>query len=195
MALDIRRSAEQNIIFYRKQINTLIQNDKKALVAKTLKEKQLDLENNFTYYQLTIYVYSFSSFLEILLLGNFNKDYLLQVSDKLLLNSKEYEELFDVALDHLKTTANTSTESKALKGVGSLFLKAKEGSWLNKKGEKINEVAIKQSLDSFIALQEDKSTIFIKNIEQAEILFNECNNIYFDKDGIYFRQNLPFSKK
>ena len=187
LVLDIKRSAEQNIIFYQKQINTLIQNDKKALVAKTLKEKQLDLENNFTYYQLTIYVYGFASFLEVLLLGNFNKDYLLQVKGKLLVNSKDYKDLFDVALDHLKSTANTSTESKTLKGIGGLLLKAKEGSWLNKKGEAINNAAIKQSLDSFIILQEDKSTIFVKNIEQTKTLFNECNNVYFDKDGIYLK--------
>lgn len=187
LVLDIKRSAEQNIIFYQKQIKTLIQNDKKALVAKTLKEKQLDLENNFTYYQLTIYVYSFASFLEVLLLGNFNKDYLLQVKGKLLVNSKDYKDLFDVTLDHLKSTANTSTESKALKGIGGLLLKTKEGSWLNKKGESINDAAIKQSLDSFIVLQEDKSTIFVKNIEQTKTLFNECNNVYFDKDGIYFK--------
>lgn len=187
LVLDIKRSAEQNIIFYQKQINTLIQNDKKALVAKTLKEKQLDLENNFTYYQLTIYVYGFASFLEVLLLGNFNKDYLLEVKGKLLVNSKDYKDLFDVALDHLKSTANTSTESKTLKGIGGLLLKSKEGSWLNKKGEAINNAAIKQSLDSFIVLQEDKSTIFVKNLEQTKTLFNECSNVYFDKDGIYFK--------
>lgn len=187
LVLDIKRSAEQNIIFYQKQINTLIQNDKKALVAKTLKEKQLDLENNFTYYQMTIYVYGFASFLEVLLLGNFNKEYLLQVKDKLLDNSKAYKDLFDVALDYLKSTANTSAESKALKGIGGLLLKTKEGSWLNKKGEAINDAAIKQSLDSFIVLQEDKSTFFVENIEQTKTLFNECNNIYFDKDGIYFK--------
>ena len=187
LVLDIKRSAEQNLIFYQKQIKTLIQNDKKALVAKTLKEKQLDLENNFTYYQLTIYVYSFASFLEVLLLGNFNKDYLLQVKSKLLINSKDYKDLFDVALEHLKSTANTSTESKTLKGIGGLLLKTKEGTWLNKKGEAINNAANKQSLDSFIALQEDKSTIFVKNIEQAKTLFNECGNVYFDKNGIYFK--------
>ena len=187
LVLDIERSAEQNLIFYQKQIKTLIQNDKKALVAKTLKEKQLDLENNFTYYQLTIYVYSFASFLEVLLLGNFNKDYLLQVKSKLLVNSKDYKDLFDVALEHLKSTANTSTESKTLKGIGGLLLKTKEGSWLNKKGEAINNAANKQSLDSFVALQEDKSTIFVKNIEQAKTLFNECGNVYFDKNGIYFK--------
>ncbi len=187
LVLDIKRSAEQNIIFYQKQINVLIQNDKKALVAKTLKEKQLELENNFNYYQLTIYVYSFAQFLEVLLLGNFSKDYLSQVREKLLLNSNEYKELFDKTLDHLKSTANTSTESKALKGIGGLLLKAKEESWLNKKGKEINDVAIRQNLDSFIMLQEDKSSVFIKNIEQAEILFNECKSIYFDKNGVYFQ--------
>ena len=187
LVLDIKRSAEQNIIFYQKQINVLIQNDKKALVAKTLKEKQLELENNFNYYQLTIYVYSFAQFLEVLLLGNFNKDYLSQVREKLLLNSNEYKELFDETLDHLKSTANSSTESKALKGLGGLLLKTKEESWLNKKGKEINDAAIRQNLDSFIILQEDKTSVFIKNIEQAEMLFNECNNIYFDKNGIYFQ--------
>ncbi len=36
-------------------------------------------------------------------------------------------------------------------------------------------------LIAFIVLQKDKSTIFIKNIEQTKTLFNERNNVYFDK--------------
>ena len=185
LALDIKRSAEQNIIFFKKSINSLIKIDKKALVAKTLQERQKELENEFSYFQLSLYIYGFSTFLEVLLLGNFNKDYLTQTSEKLNSYSQEYLEVFNEGLEYLEKTANSSTESKALKGIGDLLLKTKEGSWLNKKGEEINKASIKQSLDTFMAFKDDKTQIFRDNINLTEVLFNECKDICFDEDGIY----------
>jgi|GEM_PF-5237988 len=186
LVLDIKRSAEQNIVFFRKQIDSSIQNDKHALVAKTLKERQQELENEFSYYQLTLYIYGFACFLDVLLLGNFNKEFLAQTNEKLALYSSQYLELFETALEHLKKTVNTSTESKALHGVGGLLLKAKAGSWLNKKGEAIVNASIKQSLDSFLLLKEDKALVFSENIKRADEIFNDCTEICFGEDGVYF---------
>lgn len=42
-----------------------------------------DIQKKFGYYRLSLYIYSFSTFMEILLLGNYKNDYLLNKKEEL----------------------------------------------------------------------------------------------------------------
>ena len=188
LALDIKRSAEQNCIFYQKQINNLILDKKKALVSKTLEEKQKAFENSFKYYQLSLYVYAYASLIEALLLGNYEDEYLNCVAEELELHSNNYHSLYNEVLEKLELTANTSAESKVLKGIGGLMQKAKKSEWISKTGKTIETAGNRQTLKSFEELENDPSIVFYNNIKQLSFLMDDKTEIYFNKDGIIFAQ-------
>lgn len=186
LALDIKRSSGQNIIFYQKQINNLINNQKKALASKSTEAKQIEFENNFKYYQMSVYINSYASYLEVLLLGNFDNKYL----DSVVANQKnltnDYQKLFDHASEKLELIVNSSAEAKALRGIGGLMQKTKKVDWFSKTGKSLENKGNKQKLDSFIELKENKNLLFVEKIEDLAFLSDPQTNIYFDKDGFIF---------
>ena len=52
------------------------------------------VDENFKEYQLSLYLHSFSSFLEVMLLGNFDKDYIESVKSKIDEYILKYKELY-----------------------------------------------------------------------------------------------------
>ncbi|KQU27254.1 hypothetical protein ASG65_01460 [Bacillus sp. Leaf13] len=76
IVLGIRQEAERKIDFYRVQITTKI-NKKSIFLRDQWVKKQLEkIHSEFKDYQLVLYLYSFSSFLEVILLENFKSEYL-----------------------------------------------------------------------------------------------------------------------
>ena len=81
--LDIRQAAERKILFYRERITTKIQSKSIFHIDQDVK-KQLDqIQSEFKDYQLALYLFSFSSFLEVMLLENFDSAYLDGISQKI----------------------------------------------------------------------------------------------------------------
>ena len=100
-ALDIKQVAEQNIIFYRKQISDVI--NKKQLVHIDQQTDKLlaDMQSKFKYYKLAVYQYAFSSFVEVMLLENFDHDYLQSILKKISDYSLEYKEFYTGCYDRI----------------------------------------------------------------------------------------------
>ena len=74
--LDIQNRARKNLLSYQEQINNKI-NTKQLLIApgKSISEYK-DLENKFKYYRLSLYTFSLSSLLEVMLSENFKEAYI-----------------------------------------------------------------------------------------------------------------------
>ncbi len=91
--LDIRQAADRKIDFYREQIASKI--SKKSFFHSDLDvKKQLgDIESEFNDYQLAVYLFAFSSFLEVMLLENFSAAYLDCIAKKIEEHSLQYREL------------------------------------------------------------------------------------------------------
>ena len=196
--MDIKRTANKNMLFYKKQIKDDLSKDKIFTTNITMNSIIGDIEKKFKYYRLSLYIYSFSSLMEILLLGNYQSEYLLSKKDELDTLDNEYTDIFNNALNYIKKNANKSLEGNVLSGLGSagkvignIAEKAKiknVDSWLNERGENLKQTGqnIKDDyVNKFDEIKESNSKTFINQIEKVDCIYNKTKEIYFDNEKIY----------
>ena len=196
--MDIKRTANKNMLFYKKQIKDELSKDKIFTTNITMNSIIGDIEKKFKYYRLSLYIYSFSSLMEILLLGNYQSEYLLSKKDELDALDDEYTDIFNNALNYIKKNANKSLEGNVLSGLGSagkvignIAEKAKiknVDSWLNERGENLKQTGqnIKDNfVNKFDEIKESNSKTFINQIEKVDCIYNKTKEIYFDNEKIY----------
>lgn len=196
--MDIKRTANKNMLFYKKQINDDLSKDKFFTTSMSMNSIIDDIQKKFRYYRLSLYIYSFSTLMEILLLGNYESNYLLSKKNELDELDNEYLAEFDGALDYVKKNANKSLEGNVLSGLGSagkaignLAEKVKiknVDNWLNEKGDNLKRSAqnIKDDFATkFDDIKESNSKLFINQIEKVDCIYNKTKEIYFDKENIY----------
>ncbi len=196
--MDIKRTVNKNMLFYKKQINDDLSKDNFFTINATMNSIIGEIEKKFKYYRLSLYIYSFSSLMEILLLGNYQSDYLLSKRNELDELDNEYTNTFYNALDYIKKNANKSLEGNMLAGLGSagkaignLAEKAKiknVDSWLSERGDTLKQTGqnIKDNfINKFDEIKESNSKSFINQIEKIDYIYNKTKEIYFDSEKIY----------
>lgn len=198
--MDIKRTANKNMLFYKKEIKDDLSKDKLFTTNNSMNSIIEDIQKKFRYYRLSLYIYSFSTFMEILLLGNYKNDYLLSKKEELDELDNEYSEVFNNALEYVKKNANKSLEGNVLSGLGSagkaignLAEKVKiknVDNWLNEKGDNLKQSGqnIKDEFATkFDDMRESNSRPFINQIEKVDCIYNNTKEIYFDKENIYLK--------
>lgn len=196
--MDIKRTANKNMLFYKKQIKDDLLKNKLFTTNSVMNSIINEIEKKFKYYRLSFYIYSFSSFMEILLLGNYQTDYLQSKRTELEELEEEYSNVFQHVLDYIKNNANKSLEGNVLlgiggagKAIGNLVEKAQVknvDTWLNEKGENLEQIGqnIKDSFaNKFNEIKDSNSKTFRKQIEKIDCIYNKTKEIYFDKEKIY----------
>lgn len=126
IASSIKAKAEHNIIFYRKQISKALEVDSPLhlnLQAHRMKDK---LEHDFKYYQLSVYLFSYASFLTIILGGNYGGEYLDHIIEIIREYSYQYRVDYTMSYDRLESYLNTSIDSTVISKLGMAGKKAGE---------------------------------------------------------------------
>ena len=198
---DIKRDAEQSIILYREQLTKAL--SKKALF-RSGQEVKATLNKTMTYlndYQLALYTFSFSSFLEVMLLENFDSKYLNSIASKIQEYSGDYTALYQKCAEKIEKDSKTSIEGYALKGLSKLSSGA--GKIVEKipviSKSQLDENLIKaagvlQDVDSnrtqnIIQILADSQTdyisSFVENIHTIDSLYNQSKQLMFDSENIY----------
>ena len=199
--LDIRQTAEQKILFYREQINSKLKKGSFIHSDKDAK-KQLDkIQKDFKEYQIALYTHRFSSFLDVLLVGNFASEYLLGIRKKIENYSWKYKELYTKCHDQLETYFDSSIQSSLLKGLKTISKATGETiakvPVINKgpvdealivAGSKLDKLETKRSAQQLRKLIDRQSSCvrpFIDNIETVDHLYNNAISMVFSKDILY----------
>ena len=203
--LDIRQEAEEKIDFYRQQI--ISKSNKRSLVhsAQNVNQQMKKIRENFEDYQMALYLNAFSSFLEVMLLENFDKNYLKGITDKLEKYSMDYRELYTKCYNMLEENSKTSVESLLLRGLGTAskatgkaigritvpaIEKANIDDALLGAGEKLNEIEERMTLDTMKKLIEKQDVLsrpFSDSLKRVSQLYNEPMTMLMDRDNIYLR--------
>lgn len=199
--LDIRQEAEKKIAFYREQIIAKV--NKKAFIhsSQTVNKQLQAVQDQFKDYQLALYLLGFSSFLEVMLLGNFDADYLSEISDKLETYSLKYRELYTKCYDEIESYSSTSFQSSMLKGIAKasssvgkfvekipVISKGQADEALIAAGDKLDELnadKLKKQMSSLIEHQSNSIRPFIENIDTVNELCNKPVQLLVDKENIY----------
>lgn len=200
-ALDIKQASEKNIIFYQEQMASAIKKlptihfDQVAIGAIT------DLRKMFNYYRMSLYLFSFSSFLEVMLLGNFQQEYLDQVASNVQKYNEHYQIQFSKCHDMLKKFSAESVETKVLEGIGNaskalgkliasapVLAQGPVDEWLQDSGDKLlkgNDEKIAKTMAMFTAEEQIGSELFVDNIKNVSMISNKTTDILFDGHALY----------
>ena len=199
--LDIRQEAEKKIAFYREQIIAKV-NKKSFIHSDQTVNKQLQaIQDQFKDYQLSLYLLGFSSFLEVMLLGNFDANYLTGISDKLEKYSLNYRELYTKCYDEIESYSSTSVQSSMLKGIAKastsvgkfvekipVISKGQADEALIAAGDKLDELnagKLTKQMSSLIEHQSNSIRPFIENIDTVNELCNKPVQLLVDKENLY----------
>ncbi len=202
-ALDIKQVSEQDAIFYKKQISDLV--NKKSLVHVNQQTDKLlaDVQNKFKYYKLALYQFAFSSFLEIMLLENFDHEYLEKIAKTINEQSIEYKMFYTECYDKIENNAKTSVESVLLKGLSKatkaagetvakvpVISKSQIDEGLIAGGDKLRQLGNKKAekaMDQFRENKADEVMIFAESIKNVDTLYNSPMRILFDDSNFYIK--------
>ncbi len=199
--LDIRQEAEKKIAFYREQIIAKV-NKKSFIHSDQTVNKQLQaVQDQFKDYQLALYLLGFSSFLEVMLLGNFDADYLTGISKKLEDYSLKYRELYTKCFVEIEGYSSTSVQSSVLKGLSKasssvgkfvekipVISKGQADEALIAAGDKLEEInsgKLKKQMKLLIEHQSNFVRPFIENIDTINELNNKSVQLVVDKENLY----------
>ena len=200
---DILQNAKRNVLFYTERINKLADKDTFLVVDKSIKNTLDKMISEFSEYRLALYLYGFSSFLNVMLLENFNEDYLNSVIDRLEDCSYQYRKLYTKCYNLIEEQTGKSLDTlaadlvaDAAKGIGNLIAKL----------PLVNRVQLDEKLikahDSIDAAKSAKNSriaetlianrnggvqTFIDNLKHVNQRYNYPTEILFDDKNMYIR--------
>ena len=201
---DIKQEAEQSISLYQKQVKSVL--DDKSILHSTKKTNKTlnNLLRCLTDYRLSVYLYGFSSYVEVLFLSNFESAYLKNVAGKILDYSLGYREIYTEIYAAFERYAKKSLRSIASRGMSGItkglgtvarrLPKMKDsqlGDKLNDKSKAIEGLNIRnnaQIAKNLTSQQKADVSMFIESIEKIEYLYNSPLNMLISKDTLYIEK-------
>ena len=202
--LDIRQDSEQGILFYREQIDKKIKKESFIHGDKYVKDKLGKIQAEFKEYQLALYLYAFSSFLEVMLLENFASAYLDGVAHKIEDYEFQYRELYAKIYGQIERYSKSSVQSHLLSGLASInkvagdaaakipvISKSQIDETLIETSDRLGEYGSKrtaQTMEQFANLQSSAVHQFIENINTVNHFHNQQIELLFDDNNIYLFQ-------
>lgn len=199
--LDIKHEAGRKIDFYREMIKSKISKKSFFHSDQDVKKQLEKIQAHFKDYQLSLYQYSFSSFLEVMLLENYDSQYLDGIVKKMEEYSCNYRELYTKCYNQIEGNAKSSIQSHLLQGLSSVnrfagenlskvpvIAKSKFDETLidasNKLGEYGSERIVK-SMKQLVDKQCSYNHLFVENINSINKLYNQPIELLFDNENLY----------
>ena len=201
MVLDIQRTARKNMLSYEKKVSDIVRGKKLIVAHAQVKSALQDLLKKFKYYRLSLYTFSMSSLMEVMLGGNFNEEYVSGIKDEIRQMSEAYRDLFARCSVYLENLSSSSIEKNFLAGIGTAGKAVgtlignipgiKEGpvdEFLVDQGSRMKKSAHSmqaQSIKEFAEISNPQTGVFIDRLEDVIRIFNHTDQICFDRENIY----------
>lgn len=200
-ALDIKQASQKNVVFYQEQIASAIKKLPSVHLDQAVMSAMGELGKLFGDYRMALYLFAFSSFLEVMLLRNFHEEYLNQVADSVHAYDEQYQVQFAKCRDLIKTYASESVETKVLTGLGGIagalgdligaspvLSKGSVDEWLKDSRKKLlkgNDEKIEKTLSMFAQGEDNAGSIFIDSIKNVDAICNHTTDILVDGETLY----------
>lgn len=201
LVLDIQRTARKNITAYQKKVSEFIKKKQGMTVQGKVKSTLAELIKQFKYYRLSLYVFSLASLLEIMLGGNYAKEYITGIKEEIGSLSESYRNLFEECSVWLEKMGTSAVDTNAVKYIGvagkavGRFIGriplVKEGSvdeFLQDKGERLQHSATEMAMkavNEFATMSNPETSVFEDKMEDIVRIYNRTSQICFDKEKIY----------
>ena len=107
--LTYQNRARKNMLGYQKKIVESIGKKPHIVTQAGVKQAFASLEKEFKYYRLSLYTFSLSSLMEVMLSGNFKESYISGIRDELQQMSDAYRDLFEESSHYLEKLSNSAS--------------------------------------------------------------------------------------
>ena len=205
MVIDIQRTARKNMVSYQKKVRDVIKEKKLLVLQNKIKTTLDELMKDFKYYRLSLFTFSMSSLIEIMLSGNFKEENILSIKEEIQKLSFAYRDIYGECSVYLEGMEKSSVESNLLKGVSATskavgkFIgsipKIKDGQIderLQEAGEHVSDKAKAIETDSIAAFAEMSNpgtSLFTEKMDDLIFVYNQTTDICFDRNNIYLIAN------
>lgn len=205
MVIDIQRTARKNMVSYQKKVRDATKEKKLLVLQNKIKTTLDELMKDFKYYRLSLFTFSMSSLIEIMLSGNFKEENILSIKDEIQKLAFTYREVYGECSVYLEGMEKSSVESNLLKGVSATskavgkFIgsipKIKDGQIderLQEAGEHVCDKAKAIETDSIAAFAEMSNpgtSLFTEKMDDLIFVYNHTTDICFDNNNIYLIAN------
>lgn len=199
--LDVRQESEQSILFYQEQLTTKLKKQSFIHLDKNVHDKLSQVKADLIEYRLALYLFAFSSFLDVLLLENYDSAFIDGVKNKILEYSAHYGKQYASCLEAIEKYSKTSVQAHVLKGlsvasstVGKTVHKIPVigDTQLDEKlidtGTKLSNYDSKRTEKTVDGLSEDQDSgilPFIENITMINVFYNQPVRMLVDEENIY----------
>lgn len=205
MVTDIQRTARKNMLSYQKKVRDVIKEKKLIVLQNKIKSTLDELMKDFKYYRLSLFTFSMSSLLEIMLSGNFKEENILSIKDEIQKLAFTYRDVYGECSVYLEGMEKSSVESNLLKGVGATskavgkligsIPKIKDGQLderLQEAGVHVSDKAKEIETDSiaeFAEMSNPGTSLFTEKMDDLIFVYNQTTDICFDNNNIYLIAN------
>ena len=201
---NIKRDAYESIDLNRSQIAKRLKKRTAIHGDKAVRELLKDLQSQFSDYQLALYLYSYGSFLEVMLQGNYNEAYLTSVEQRISEYSLQYRMLYTECYDLMEEYSKSSIQSGMLGILATGSRKMGEaiasvpvisnsqldenlidaGSRLGRQGDRRADAA----LSGLVQTRANVTQPFVEHIQTVRDLYNKPVTYLIDGKNVYVRQ-------
>ena len=166
-----------------------------------MKQSFASLEKEFKYYRLSLYTFSLSSIMEVMLSGNFKESYISGIRDELQQMSDAYRDLFEESSHYLEKLSYSAIEANVLKGVGTagnavgkfigsipLVREVPVDEFLQDGGTHLKKSALdmeKDAVHRFASIGNPGTRMFMEKMDEMIQIYNRTEQICFDDKKIY----------
>ena len=198
--LDIRQEAEKKIFFYRDQIISKIKKEQLIHLDSDVQKQIKTIQTDFREYQIALYLYSFATYADVLINGNYKSKYLAGIKQRIEDYSLEYQELYSQCYGRLEKYLGTSVQSKMLKGLRDaskaagkaiarvpVINKGPADELLIKAGKELEYKRERRTLKQMNTLVQRRHSYvrsFVNDLESLEQLYNSPVELVFNNDTI-----------
>lgn len=205
MVTDIQRTTRKNMLSYQKKLRDVIKEKKLIVLQNKIKNTLDELMKDFKYYRLSLFTFSMSSLLEIMLSGNFKEENILSIKEEIQKLSFAYRDVYGECSLYLESMEKSSVESNLLKGVGATSKAVGKfiGSIPKIKGgkldERLQEAGVHasdkaksietDSITDFSEMSDPGTNLFTEKMEDLIFVYNQTTDILFDNNNIYLIAN------
>lgn len=201
IVLMIQRNARKNMLVYQKMILELTGKKQLLVAQNNIKQEYSELVKKFKYYRLSLYTFALSSFMEIMLSGNFQESNIDGIRNEVLKASETYRLSFEKSSLYLERLGSSSVETNVLNGIGAAsnavgkligsIPLVKEGpvdELLLKGGHNLKKNAggmEKKAAHRFASIGNPGVGTIVEKMDDISKIYNHTERICFDDKRIY----------
>lgn len=203
--IDIQRTSRKNMLSYQKKVKDMIKSKQIVTLQSKVKSTLNELQKNFKYYRLSLFAFSMSSLLEIMLSGNFKEENILSIKDEIEKQAFAYRDIYCDCSVYLENMEKVALEANILKSVSKLSKATgklisnipvvKDGQVdevLKESGDRVNDKALlieKEVIETFAEMSNPGTNLFTEKMDDLIQIYVNTTDIFFDNNNIYLIAN------